>query len=89
MTNKRRIEIFSANCPLCQKTIELVKSIACQSCDIRILDMNNNDVAKRAEELNIQSVPTVVVDGKVVGCCSGRGPSKEELMKSGIGQPCE
>ena len=45
MTAKRKIEVFSAGCPVCQETIELVKRNACQSCDITVLDMNNANVA--------------------------------------------
>jgi glutaredoxin 3 len=36
---KRKIEVFSAGCPACAETIELVNRAACPSCDISILDM--------------------------------------------------
>jgi hypothetical protein len=29
MTTKRKIEIFSAGCPACEETIQLINSIAC------------------------------------------------------------
>ena len=29
MSGKRKIEIFSAGCPVCQETVEMVKRISC------------------------------------------------------------
>ena len=87
MSAKRKIEIFSAGCPACQETIDLVNSIACSSCDIEILDMHKPDVAKRAKSLGIKSVPAIAVDGKLASCCADRGPSEEHLRAAGIGKP--
>lgn len=87
MADKRKIEIFSAGCPVCQNTIDLVNQLVCPSCDVDVLDMNNPDVAKRAEQLGVKSVPAVAVNGKLASCCTGRGPSEVELREAGIGQP--
>lgn len=87
MSDKRKIEVFSAGCPACQETIDLVNSVACPSCDVSILDMNQADVAYRAKGLGIQSVPAVVIDGKLADCCAGRGPDKATLRAAGLGQP--
>lgn len=87
MSNKRHIEIFSAGCPACEDTIQLVQNLACQSCKVSILDMHQDDVAKRAKDLGIQSVPAVVIDGKLADCCAGRGPSEDALRAAGVGQP--
>ena len=89
MSDKRNIEIFSAGCPVCDQTVELVKSIACPSCEVSVLDMNDQTVAKRAQELGIASVPAVVIDGKPADCCSGRGPDEATLRAAGIGQAIE
>ena len=86
MSAKRQIEIFSAGCPLCDDTIKLVQSLACNSCEVSILDMNDSDVGKRAESLGVKSVPAVAVDGKLADCCSGRGPTEQSLREAGIGQ---
>jgi len=86
MTNKRKIEIFSAGCPACQNTIDLVNQLACPSCDVEVLDMKNPDVAKRAEALGIKSVPAVVVNSKLASCCAGSGPNEAELKEAGIGE---
>lgn len=87
MTAKRKIEVFSVGCPACTETIELVNRIACPSCEVSILDMNNGDVAQRARGLGIYSVPAVVIDGKLADCCSGRGPQEATLRAAGLGQP--
>lgn len=86
MKPKRTIEVFSAGCPACQETIDLVNQIACPSCEISVLDMHDASVAKRARDLGIRSVPAVVVDGRLADCCTGRGPDEKTLRSAGIGQ---
>ena len=85
MSEKRQVEIFSAGCPLCEETINLVQNLACESCEISILDTNDAEVDKRAKLLGVKSVPAVAVNGKLADCCSGRGPAEESLRDAGIG----
>lgn len=89
MNKKRKIEIFSAGCAVCQDTIDLVNRIACPSCEIAVLDMKDPDIANRAKDLGIQSVPAVVIDGQIAKCCANRGPDEETLKAAGLGQPIE
>ena len=86
MTAKRKVEVFSAGCPVCEQTIELVHGVACPSCEVEVLDMRSPDIAKRAEKLGIRSVPAVVIDGELAGCCVGRGPDEATLRAAGLGQ---
>jgi len=86
MTTKRTIEVFSAGCPACDDVITMVQDIACPSCDVSVLDMNDPNVASRAKGLDIKSVPAVVIDGKLADCCSGRGPDEATLRAAGLGQ---
>ncbi len=86
MNTKRRIEIFSAGCPACEETIELVNRIACPSCQVSVLDMKKTEVASRAKVLGIRSVPAVVIDGKLADCCAGGGPKETTLRAAGLGQ---
>jgi glutaredoxin len=83
----RKVEIFSAGCSVCNDTVELVKRISCPSCEVTVLNMNDQKVAQRARSLGIRSVPAVVVDGKVASCCVGRGPDEASLRAAGVGQP--
>jgi glutaredoxin 3 len=87
MSNKRKIEIFSAGCAACQEAIDLVNNIACPSCDVTVLDMKDTAVANRAKSLGVRSVPAIVIDGKLADCCTGQGISETALRAEGIGQP--
>ena len=87
MNAKSMIEMFSAGCPACEDTIALVNRVACPSCDVTVLDMNNPDVASRAKRLGIRSVPAVVINGELADCCAGRGPDEQTLRAAGVGQP--
>ena len=86
MNDKRTIEVFSAGCPTCQETIELVHRVACPSCEVSVLDMNDGAVATRARNLGVRSVPAVAIDGKLTNCCAGRGPDEQTLRAAGLGQ---
>lgn len=85
MNNKRKVEIFSAGCSCCSEAVEMVKEIACPSCDIEVLDMRQEETAKKAEEYGVKSVPAVAVDGKLAGCCAHRGVDENALRAAGVG----
>ncbi len=87
MNAKRKIEVFSAGCPVCEETITLVREIACPSCEVIVLDMRDRTVAARARKLGVRSVPAVAIDGKLAACCTGRGPDEATLRAAGLGQP--
>jgi len=87
MTDKRKIEIFSAGCAVCDGTVARVREIACASCDVRVLDMHDDHVAERAAELGVTSVPAVVIDGKLAACCAGNRIDESALRAAGLGQP--
>jgi glutaredoxin len=82
---KRKIEIFSAGCSVCERTIELVKKLACESCEIIVLDMHQKSVAAKAKRYGVQSLPAVAINGKLAGCCAGRGVDKNVLQAAGLG----
>lgn len=87
MATKRKIEIFSAGCPTCETIVSRIRELACTSCDIAVLDMNETDIEARAKGLGIESVPAVVIDGKLADCCAGRAPDEEVLKAAGLGTP--
>lgn len=87
MAPKRKIEVFSAGCTVCTELVRMVERAACPSCEVLVHDMNDAAVARRAKDLGIRSVPAVAIDGKLAGCCKGRGPDEETLRKAGLGQP--
>ena len=85
----RKIEVFSAGCPLCKDTIELVNRLACPSCEVTVVDTQDIKGATRARELGVKSVPAVAINGKLADCCAGRGPDEATLRGAGLGQPKE
>jgi hypothetical protein len=87
MARKRKIEIFSAGCPVCEDTIASVKQAACPSCEVSVLDMKIPAAAKRARELGVMSLPAVAIDGTLADCCAGRGPDLATLKAAGLGRP--
>lgn len=84
MADKRKVEVFSAGCGLCDEAVELVKKIACPSCEVTVHDMKSIDVVKRAKALGVRSVPAVVVNGKLT---SEGGVDEAGLRAAGVGQP--
>ncbi|PKO72195.1 MAG: hypothetical protein CVU20_03345 [Betaproteobacteria bacterium HGW-Betaproteobacteria-14] len=86
MTTQRKVEVFSAGCPACRTAIELVNRLSCRACEVSVLDMNDIDVAKRARDLGVRSVPAVAIDGQLASCCSGAGVEEQALGAAGLGQ---
>ncbi len=86
MEEKRQVEIFTAGCPVCDHTIELVRRIACDSCQVTVVDVRDAAVARRARALGVQSIPAVVVNGTLADCCRS-GPTEADLRRAGAGRP--
>jgi hypothetical protein len=86
MADRRKIEIFSAGCAICQEAIEAVKREACSSCEVVVHDMKDTQIARRAQHLGIQSVPAVVIDGKLASCCTSAGVDLAVLKNAGLGK---
>ena len=86
MSAKRKVDVFSAGCPACEEVAALVRRLACPSCEVSVLDMHDPAVAGRARAVGVRSVPAVVIDGELAGCCRG-GPDEAALRAAGLGQP--
>ena len=85
--NKRKIEIFIAGCPVCYDAIDLVNRLAGPDDEVTISDMTRSVVADKAKELDIRSIPSVVIDGEVPDCCQKGFPYEWEPLKvAGLGQ---
>jgi hypothetical protein len=41
--------------------------------------MHQKEIASRAKQHGIRSLPAVVIDGKLAGCCAGRGVDERVL----------
>lgn len=87
---KRRIEVFTAGCQVCQPTVDLVKKTACQNCEVVVYDLNTgcetNECRDKAHQYNITRIPAVVVDGKLLDCCKDLAITEKSLRDAGVGQ---
>lgn len=83
---KRKVEVFSAGCSICEDAIKLVQSLACPSCEVTVLDMKDIKNVEHAKSLGVTRVPAVAVDGKLAECCAGGAINEASLRASSIGQ---
>ena len=86
---KRRVEVFTAGCPICEETVSLVRSMACPSCEVQVYDLREgcatNECREKATRYGITAVPAVAVNGVLLDCCR-RGPiDAASLRAAGIG----
>ena len=86
MADRRKIEVFSAGCPTCNEVIEAVKREACPSCEVIELNMMDARAFARAKKLGIQSVPAVVIDGKLTSCGGLTSVDIEAIKAAGLGR---
>ena len=85
---KRTIEVFTAGCPCCDEAVQLVRSIACENCDVQVLDMRTDKaVQARAKAYGVKRVPAIVVNGKLADCCRSGAVNATALRKLGVGSP--
>lgn len=84
MAKQRMVEVFTAGCGCCDEAVALVRRIACTACEVSVLDMKDESIARRARALGITRVPSVVIDGVLAGCCSG-GVDEQTLRLAGLG----
>ncbi len=86
MSKKRKVEVFVAGCPLCDETVNLVRKLACPSCDVIIYNLKEEGMDK-AKKYGVTSVLTVVVNGKILDCRARGKPTEADLKAAGIGTP--
>ncbi|MFM2062348.1 MAG: hypothetical protein RLZZ507_2018 [Cyanobacteriota bacterium] len=79
---KRQIEIFTADCPLCDETVQMVQDMICPSCEVSVYNMRQEQ--EKAQQYGVNAVPAIVINGKLV--LTGK-PSLEQLQAAGVGQP--
>lgn len=88
--NKRKIELFTAGCAVCEPVVEMVKPMACSSCEVVIYNLSQpgetKDCLEKVKTYGIKALPAIAVNGKLLSSCQNKGISAEELAKAGIGQ---
>jgi hypothetical protein len=74
MSEKRKVEVFTAGCPVCEGVVNMVNELACPHCEVTIYN-------------GVTAVPSIAVNGQLLESCK-RGPiTKKELQAAGIGKP--
>ena len=89
-TTNRRVEGFTAGCPICDDTVTLVRSVACRNCDVQIYDLREgcrtNECREKARAYGVTAVPAIAVDGMLLECCQRVPVTATMLRAAGIGQ---
>ncbi len=67
MITKRKIEVFTAGCPLCDETLELVRNaVAGCGCEVIERRCSGTECCDEAKQYDVKAMPTVVVDGRIL-----------------------
>jgi len=84
-----RVEIFTANCPVCDPVVKMVNEVACENCEITTYDLvkqcEDKTCLTKLEEYGIKKVPAIAVNGKLLDCCRDSAITKDDLINAGIG----
>jgi len=88
---KRKIELFTAGCTVCEPVVEMVKSMACSSCEVIIYNLaepcDTKECLEKVKSYGIKALPAIAVNGELLRCCQNKAISVDELKNAGIGQP--
>ena len=49
---------------------------------VAVLDIHKHEVASRAKQYGVRSVPAVVIDGTLATCCAGRGVKEGTIREA-------
>ena len=90
-TEKRRVEVVTVACPLCEDTVRLVTSLAGPSCEVQGYNLwegcATNECREKAARYGATAVQAVAVNGGVLLDCCRREPiTVHRLIAAGIGQ---
>jgi glutaredoxin 3 len=83
MAARKKIEVFSAGCCVCEGAIEVAKRLAGSSHEVVVYDTRESEAAARAKQYGVHSIPAIVIHGKLAKCCAGRGPD-ESVLRSAL-----
>jgi len=79
MSNKRTIEVFTAGCPVCKETLELMhQTVAACGCEVIERRCQGDTCCEPARNYGVKALPTIVINGKVA--FEGR-PSPEQATQ--------
>jgi len=86
---KRQVEVFTANCPVCDPVVKMIKELACDTCEVTTYDLvrqcEDKTCLDKLDEYGIKKVPAVVMNGELLECCKDSAITEMELVEAGIG----
>lgn len=87
---KRQVEIFTANCPVCEPVVQMVKELTCDNCEVTTYDVvkqcDDKSCLSKLSEYGVKRLPAVAVNGKLLDCCQNNAITKENLVAAGVGK---
>jgi hypothetical protein len=86
MDDKRKVEVFTAGCPVCSDVVNSINELSCPDCEVIVYRLNENEGVDKAREYGVTFVPAVAVNGELLDCCRRDPITKEDLRKAGIGK---
>ena len=78
---KRQIEIFTADCPLCDETVQMVQELTCPDCEVSVYNLRQEQ--EKAQQYGVNAVPAIAINGRLI--LTGK-PNLEQLRAAGVGQ---
>lgn len=84
---RRKVEVFSAGCPVCTDLVDLVKATVCPDCELTIYNLNQGQGVDEAKKYGVTALPAVAVEGKLLDCCKRPHITKHDLEAAGLGKP--
>lgn len=88
MEHKRIIEVFTAGCSVCAPAVELVKSMACSSCEVIVYDLskpcNTKICLEKVKLYGVKSLPAVAVNGVLLDGYQNKSVTADQLTKAGL-----
>ena len=87
--SKRKIEVFTAGCQVCNPVVELVKLMANEEYnEVIVYDLvkqfGNKECVTKVEEYGIKRLPAIAIEGKLMECCKSNAITKEDLINAEI-----
>ena len=80
---KHKIEVFTADCPLCGETLKSIKETMCSECTVTEYNIREQCESKicleKMKEYGITAVPTIVIDEREI--IEGK-PSSQRIKKA-------
>lgn len=72
-----KVEIFSAGCKFCNGVETKVREVVGKNHEVVVYNIDNENASEKyyqiAKAYEVNSLPSVVVNGKLLTCCSRKG----------------